>query len=341
MDVQQVKSVVNSPEWQFLGTILGFSADQLATAATALENASIKADPSAKQVSVKFESLKLYGYDVVKNGTIGISIGNNLSPSLFIEGTTVKIPSPISSDVYSVDVRVVFSSGGNGVSALISGTINQTVLDVPVINLTLSDPLIIVGVNSLTPEIPTVGFGGDMTLGSSLDLSGVVLFVSKDPKNSVLLASVSTLSLETIAECFPGVDSVPAVMKPLLNSVSLTGPSNESFSINVGSGTTYAGLADDLDAKQLDRVAVAFKQYGSVVLPADPDAVALQPQRRHAPPLSAREKRRRHDNSSDGRCADLCGVDGRHGRRQQFQAGHGRAGPRGHPWHRRRCRCAG
>jgi hypothetical protein len=250
--------------WQFLNQILpGLPGD----IATQLANA--KVDPTTQTATVSFGGGTLCGFSLT-NGVVGISFANPASPSLFITGT---VTTPISSG-YPADLRGVFSSAKDGsVNAVFSGTSKESFPTVPIVDLTLSDPVVIIGVNSLKPTIPTVGAGGDMTL-KSLDISGLMLFDSSSPKNCVLVASVSKLSLETVAESFPGVNSVPEVMKPLLSSVSLAGPSGEGFSIDVTPGTTYAGLADDLDAAKLDRVSAAFNQNG-VTLPTDANQVAL------------------------------------------------------------------
>jgi hypothetical protein len=253
MDAQQI---MNAAEWKILAKMLGFSSDQLADLAEKLANAA-NADPSQKQAWVAFSG-KICGYDV-ENGRVGIQVDQG-GPSLFVDGKlTITI---LGQTCPEVTFLAVLSSGG----AVISGKIDKS-LEVPVINLTLTDPLLVISVD---PDgIPTPGIGGDIDLGSSLETSFLMLIIGgKDgAENTVFVASVSELSAKTIFESIAHL-TVPDAVASLLDIVKLTHFKDEEFSID-------AGLAADLDAEQLAAVSLAFKDKGKVDLPATLDQAVL------------------------------------------------------------------
>jgi hypothetical protein len=248
MDQQQIE---NTDGWQLLSSMLHLSADDAATLAS---HFSVGVGQSGGKAQIAYSG-ELFGCPL--DGVFGITIGLDGNGSLFVQAT-LKVN--ILGSTYPVIVWAVFTAKG----AVFSGTIKQTLPEVPVIKLRITDPLLIVGVSAA--GIPTFGVGGQMDLGSSLETSCMMLFDSKDPQKSVFIAAVSELSVKTIVESIAHI-SLPSGIDTLLDVVKLTHFKDEEFTI-------AASLAGDLDAEKLDGVSAAFNA-NKVALPATVDQVVL------------------------------------------------------------------
>jgi hypothetical protein len=178
---------------------------------------------------------------------------NQGTPELFLAG---QLRVNIQKKPCNFDVAMSLVKSG----AFISGTMQG---NVKFEGIQLSNLALAVGVN--WGGIPSLGVAATIDT-KSFDSSIAMFFDSTDPSRSVLAGAVSDLSLKDIATTVASAKQIPNEISSVLAQMKIEG--NHSFMMP-------ANAAALLDARDLNAVARAFRQYGKVSIPSVQERVLL------------------------------------------------------------------
>ncbi|GLV54049.1 hypothetical protein KDH_08980 [Dictyobacter sp. S3.2.2.5] len=194
--------------------------------------------------------------EIQKGTTLVGELGGLLQGSDVGAFLTAIVKTQVQGQPLEFDVTAVVLEDGVLISGTVLGTIQFDTIQ-------LSNLALIIGLDF--EGIPSLGIAATLDI-RDFDSSLALFFDSTDPAKSLVAGAISNVTLLNIARTLAGQQNIPSGLETVLNLVGLK--ELAAFQMPASVGTS-------LDNRDLGTISHAFKQYGSVTIPATSDRVLL------------------------------------------------------------------